>query len=428
MYSSGAHPLSVLCDHNTRERARAPLNAREVARSVRRSRKLRSLRDVLLLAPLLLYLVVTFAAPITLFLYRAVDNRLLHGAFPQTAQALADWQGVGPPGEEAYAGLVADLRAIDDKARLAVLARNLNAVKEGMRGVILKTAGKLPPEPPASWRETLVAIDKRWGEAGIWATLKQETSAVTPTYLLAAVDLRRDTTGEIERVPPERRLYVPLLLRTFEISLEVAVLCLLLGFPTAFVLAALPPRAANLLMICVMLPFWTSLLVRTTAWIILLQGNGPANSLLQLAGIIQQPLELIFNRFGVLIAMVHVLLPYMILPLYSVMKNIPSNYMRAAQSLGADTRTAFLRVYLPQTLPGIAAGLLLVFILALGYYVTPALVGGPGDQMLSYMIAYHVNEVVNWAMASALGALLLAATAILFLVMSRMVALGQLVR
>jgi putative spermidine/putrescine transport system permease protein len=217
-------------------------------------------------------------------------------------------------------------------------------------------------------------------------------------------------------------------MRTFEISLSVAVICLLVGYPTAYVLTRLPARVVGLLMICVLLPFWTSLLVRTTAWIILLQGNGPINSALQLAGIIQQPLELIFNRFGTLVAMSHVLLPYMILPLYAVMTGIPETHMRAAQSLGANNRTAFLRVYLPQTASGIGAGLLLVFILALGYYITPALVGGPRDQMLSYMITYHVNEVVNWGMASALALLLLLATAILLLIFSRMVKLRQFMR
>jgi putative spermidine/putrescine transport system permease protein len=179
------------------------------------------------------------------------------------------------------------------------------------------------------------------------------------------------------------------------------------------------------MMFCVMLPFWTSLLVRTTAWIILLQGNGPINGVLELAGIIQKPLELIFNRFGTLVAMSHVLLPYMILPLYSAMRGIPETHVMAAQSLGANRRIAFLRVYLPQTMSGIGAGLLLVFILALGYYITPALVGGPGDQMISYMITYNVNKVINWGMASALGFMLMLATVMLLLVFSRIIRLRQ---
>ena len=161
-------------------------------------------------------------------------------------------------------------------------------------------------------------------------------------------------------------------------------------------------------MILVLLPFWTSLLVRTCAWIVLLQSKGVVNDSLLWLGIIDEPLPLIYNRFGVCVAMTHILLPFMILPLYSVMKAISPAYMRAAASLGAPPLTAFLRVYLPQTLPGIGAGCLLVFILALGYYITPALVGGAADQMISYFIALYTTETVNWGMASALGAMLLA--------------------
>ena len=261
-----------------------------------------------------------------------------------------------------------------------------------------------------------------------WAVLKYQTGPLTTAFVLAAADLKQDSDGQIIRQPPEQRLYIPLLLRTFEISFTVAVICLLLGYPTAYVLTRLSPFIAGILMIAVLLPFWTSLLVRTTAWIIILQGNGPLNGLLQLAGVIQQPLELIFNRFGTLVAMSHVLLPYMILPLYSVMKSVPESHMRAAHSLGANQRIAFLRVYLPQTMPGIGAGLMFVFILALGYYITPALVGGPRDQMISYMITYHVNEVVNWGMASALGLMLLVTTIILLVIFSRLVKLKHFMR
>ncbi|MBL8906223.1 MAG: ABC transporter permease [Rhizobiales bacterium] len=401
--------------------------AASVKRSVERARLRRLVRDLLLVSPLFLFLLVVFAAPIALFMYRAVDNSLLHRSFPNTNAALAGWESPDPIPEAAFEALAADLKAVADPAALAIIARNLNNFEEGYRSLLMKTANNLPPEAPASWRDAFATIDKRWLDESRWAILKQNTGPWTSNFLLAAVDLKREASGEIVRVVPERRLYVPLLLRTFEISLTVAVICLLIGYPTAYVLTKLPSRPAGLLMICVLLPFWTSLLVRTTAWIILLQGNGPINSTLQLAGVIQQPLELIFNRFGTLVAMSHVLLPYMILPLYAVMKSIPETHMRAALSLGADQRTAFLRIYLPQTAPGIGAGLLLVFILALGYYITPALVGGPRDQMLSYMITYHVNEVVNWGMAAALALLLLAATAVLLLVLGRLVKLRQVI-
>jgi putative spermidine/putrescine transport system permease protein len=361
-------------------------------------------------------------------MYRSVDNGLLHHSFPQTNAALQAWSLPADLPETAYVALAADMKSIPSSSELAVVARNLNNFEEGFRSLLIKTANRLPESAPSSWKDAFVEIDKRWLNPDYWAVLKYQTGPLTTAFVLAAGDLKQDSDGQIIRQPPEQRLYIPLLLRTFEISLTVAAICLLLGYPTAYVLTRLSPFTAGILMIAVLLPFWTSLLVRTTSWIIILQGNGPLNGVLQLAGIIQQPLELIFNRFGTLLAMSHVLLPYMILPLYSVMKSIPESHVRAAHSLGANQRIAFLRVYLPQTLPGIGAGLMFVFILALGYYITPALVGGPRDQMISYMITYHVNEVVNWGMASALGLMLLVTTIILLVLFSRLVKLSHFMR
>ena len=399
----------------------------DLARKVRRDRQLRTLKNVLLAAPLMLFLLLVFAIPIAVFAFRAVDNAVLHDSFPNTHLALQGWEAGEEMPEEAFAALAADLKSIDSPERVAVVARNLNNFFEGFRSLLMKTANRLPDSAVEAGRETFLAIDRRWQKPEYWHVLKHQTARFTPSFLLAALDLKIGPGGGVIQVEPDRRLYVPLLLRTFEISFWVAGICLLLGYPTAYVMTKLPPLAAGIAMICVMLPFWTSLLVRTTAWIIVLQGNGPANGLLQFLGLIDAPLELIFNRFGTLVAMSHVLLPYMILPLYSVMKLVPANQVLAAQSLGADTRTAFLRIYLPQTAPGIAAGLLLVFVLALGYYITPALVGGPRDQMLSYMITYHVNEVVNWGMASALGVLLLFSTLVLLLLLSRFIRINQIV-
>jgi putative spermidine/putrescine transport system permease protein len=210
------------------------------------------------------------------------------------------------------------------------------------------------------------------------------------------------------------------LIRTFRIGLTVTLLSLLLGFPVSYLMATRPPEVANLLMILVLLPFWTSLLVRTSAWVVLLQNEGIVNNLLIWMGILDKPARLIYNAIGVHVAMTHVLLPFMILPLYSSMKTIRPITMRAAASLGAPPTVAFLRVYLPQCLPGIAAGTLLVFILAIGYYITPALVGGAADQMLSYFIAFYTTDSVNWGMASALGVVLLATTLVLYGVYSRL--------
>jgi putative spermidine/putrescine transport system permease protein len=383
-------------------------------------------RALILIAPVFLFVLVMFVGPVGLFLFRAVDNSIVPETLPRTVTALREWDRRDLPSEEAFAALAADLRQAQRSGKAAaVLARRLNAAEVGFRSLVLKSASKLPEEAPPSWREAMIGLDRRWGDPTTWTVLKNESGRFTPSYLLAAVDLRLAGDGGVEATPPERALYRPLLLRTLEISGEVALLCLLLGYPTAFVLSAAPRRWANILMIGVLLPFWTSLLVRTTAWVILLQGNGPVNQALLWLGFIEAPLQLIFNRFGVLVAMVQVLLPFMILPLYSVMKGISPQHVRAARSLGATTRTAFLRVYLPQTLPGIAAGSLLVFIMALGYYITPALVGGPNDQMISYFVSYHLNETSNWGMASALGAILLAATVLLIGLLGRAVAVRR---
>ena len=187
-------------------------------------------------------------------------------------------------------------------------------------------------------------------------------------------------------------------------------------------------RKSNLLMILVLLPFWTSLLVRTTSWMVLLQQQGVINDILVWLGVIggSQRLQMIYNQTGTIIAMTHILLPFMILPLYSVMRTINPSYVRAARSLGATSWTAFRRVYFPQTLPGLGAGALLVFILAVGYYITPALVGGSSGQLISNMIAMHMTDTLNWSMAAALAALLLGAVLLLYWVYDRMVGIDNL--
>jgi putative spermidine/putrescine transport system permease protein len=290
----------------------------------------------------------------------------------------------------------------------------------------MSTARKLPDEPDGTWRDRLIGLDPAWGETATWAAIQRAAAPLTPLYLLAAVDRQFDAAGQIVRAPPEQAIYVSIFLRTFWIGFVVTALCLLLGYPLAYKLATLPIRVSNLLLILVLLPFWTSLLVRTAAWVVLLQREGPINDALQALRLTEQPLQLVYNRFGVYVAMTHILLPFMVLPLYSVMRGIPPQYMRAAASLGAKPLRAFVRVYLPQTVPGIGAGCLLVFILAIGYYITPALVGGVNDQMVSYFVAFYTNQTVNWGMASALGAVLLIATLLLFALYARLVGIDRL--
>jgi len=388
-----------------------------LARQLRRAQRRHQWRAAALTAPLLVFLLVFFLWPLASLLLRAVENPEVADALPATAAALAHWDGKGEPPAPAYAAIVADLRALPETAQAGALARRLNSEAPGARSLIMsayRAAQEWPRLSAAEAQAALLALDERWTETAYWQAIAKNTQRWTPDYLLAAIDLRRTVDGDITLMADEEAVFGRILWRTFEISAIVTLLALLMGYPLAYWLSTLSERRANLLLILVLLPFWTSVLVRIAAWIVLLQNHGVVNRWLQALGVIDEPLALLFNRTGVIIAMVHILLPFMILPLYSVMKSVPSNYLRAAVSLGSHPLAAFVRVYLPQTYPGIAAGALLVFITAIGYYVTPALLGGADDQMLSYYIAQYTNVEVNWGMACALGAVLLTATMVLF--------------
>ncbi len=202
---------------------------------------------------------------------------------------------------------------------------------------------------------------------------------------------------------------------------------MLLGYPIAFLLANLPSKTSNMLLILVLLPFWTSLLVRTSAWKVMLQQQGVINDTLVWLGLVDDAARLIMinNQFGTIVAMTHILLPFMILPLYSVMQTIPVSYVRAAKSLGATNWTAFWRVYFPQSVPGIGAGCILVFILAIGYYITPELVGGTKGVFISNRIAYHISSSLNWGLAAALGTILLVAVLMLYWVYDKIVGIDN---
>lgn len=373
------------------------------------------------MAPLLIFLLVNFAAPIAVMLARSVRDPELPTYLPQTAIALRHWDAQTPPDEALVRGFVTELASAKAADTLPLVANRLNYDQNGFRGLILKTARHLPLAEPPPLLEQLLQIDPRWGDLGTWAVLKHAAGPVTSFYLLAALDRRLDVTGSVVETAPEQRIFIDIFARTFWISLVVTIACLALGYPLAYLLASLPQRLGNLLMILVLLPFWTSVLVRTTAWIVVLQRDGMANGLLRWLGLIREPLDLVYNRTGVYIAMTHVLLPFMVLPLYGVMKGISPIGMRAALSLGARPLAAFRRVYLPQSLPGVSAGSLLVFILALGYFITPALLGGANDQMIAYFIAFYTNQTLNWGMAAALSVILLTSTIVLYGVYTRLV-------
>ncbi|KAA3654678.1 MAG: ABC transporter permease [Proteobacteria bacterium] len=392
---------------------------------LRRAERRRKLLYGALILPLALFLVIAFIWPIAALLKRSVDNPEVHGALPQTLAVLKHWSGDELPPAEAYAALAGELAAIRGTPELGAAAKRLNRETPGYRSLIMKTARKMPLAEGVDAQGALMTIDSRWSDVDIWLAIKRTGAPYTAFYMLSALDLTIDADGSLSATPPEESIYLDILGRTFWMSLIVAACCLLLGFPVAYLMANLPQDKSNSLMIFVLLPFWTSVLVRVAAWIVLLQNDGLVNQALMALGLTDSPLQLVFNRLGVYIAMVHILLPFMVLPLYSVMKGISPVYMRAAMSLGCPPFKSFWKVYFPQTLPGIGAGTLLVFIICMGYYITPALLGSPKEQMVSYFIAFYTNQTINWGMAAALSAVLLAATLVLYVFYARRLGASQ---
>ena len=393
----------------------------QLKRDLHRAQLRKRITALALIAPLAIFLMITFVVPIAVLLKRAVENPEVATTLPHTVAALKKWDRKDVPGDAAFIALAQDLTLAKEQNTAGTLARRINSEIPGARSVIMKTMRAMPlvdadekPVPAAGIRQALTELDENWGQPEYWRVIANNGSKYSPYYLLASVDMQQDSMGNIEKKPENQSAYQQIFGRTFWISLVATLSCLVIAYPLAYWLSTMSERRANLYMILVLIPFWTSILVRVAAWIVLLQSEGLVNKALIATGLTQAPLELLFNRIGVYISMTHILLPFMILPLYSVMKSIPPTYMRAAISMGSHPFAAFWRVYVPQTYPGVGAGGLLVFILALGYYITPALLGGPNEQLVSYYVAYFTNVTLNWGMASALGALLFAATLVLY--------------
>ncbi|MEN8842039.1 MAG: ABC transporter permease [Octadecabacter sp.] len=557
-------------------------DGRPLKASLNRALRRQKLRALMLIAPLLIFILVSFVMPIADMLFRSVENQIASETLPRTTALLPDWDGQGTPDDMIYEALARDLAvAVEAKAHTRLGSR-LNYEQTGISSLFRKTgrgvdeigeiaqdvledtndiwkerdtfgllfgtpawveainawdvedsqtrgaaptfdanpnfaeqfpgttslyasyvlqttseddnplgekpwpilfhvlAQELPSAaPPSGVPENLALalgeasaalngltlddpkavfldIDDDWGDAAVWTTIQTYSPAYTNGYFLNSVDMQKGLDGPEWR-PENEQIYIVLFVRTMIMSLSIMGMCVLLGYPIAWLLANLPDRKANMLMILVLLPFWTSLLVRTSAWKVLLQQQGVINDTLiwyhsTAVGKLLDPvfntllnafyafanaitwgwnllnnvwggvdatyfnwaaqgferLTLINNQTGTIIAMTHILLPFMILPLYSVMKTIPPSYLRAAKSLGATNWTAFWRVYFPQSVPGIGAGCILVFILSIGYYITPELVGGTKGVFISNRIAYHISSSLNWGLAAALGTILLA--------------------
>ncbi len=383
------------------------------------------LRALAFAAPLLVLLVLSFGIPIVILLSKAVYDPTIADALPRTSAALSRWTGEGLPDEATFQALAADLTEDQAQDRLYEFAKKLNSRLPGARSQVVRTARTLGSQASIS-KAGLIEKVPFWGKHETWSAIQRASHRFTLFHLMNALDLRWTAEGGIGFVPADQAVFARVFERTFLLAALVTLATLALGFPLAYLISNLPQRYAMLLLILVLLPFWTSILVRTAAWTVLLQKYGLLNELLIWLGVAEARLDLMYSRLGLIIAMTHIQLPFTLLPIYSVMRSIPPSQLRAANSLGARPFTAFRRVYLPQALPGVMAGCLLTFILCLGYYITPALIGGASDQLISNFIANYVNVDLNWEMAAALSFILLLLTLALYAAFARFLGLNRL--
>ena len=401
--------------------------------SLKKTERKNKIKAFLLVFPLLLFIIVTFVVPIGDMLLRSVDDSQVNEVYGKTFEEYKKWDKEKDklPPEAVYKALFNDI-AYGDKIKIGRSITRMNYSKSGWKSLIKKTRRQINKtvksvEFPTSYKDWLIEINEDWADPTFWYSMSQMLNKRTSIYYWNAIDRTFDQDSNVVMQPENRRLYVGTWIKTFKVSVYVTFFCLILGFPVAHLLANLPLRYSNLLMIFVLLPFWTSLLVRTTAWIVMLQQNGVINGVLVWLGILSDEgrIQMVYNQTGTIIAMTQILLPFMVLPLYSVMKVIPKSHMRAAQNLGAKPANAFRRVYLPQTVPGMSAGGLLVFVLAIGYFITPELVGGKDGQLIGHWIAYHLKTTLNWGLCAALGGILLGIMLVLYWVYNKIVGIDN---
>jgi len=434
--------------------------------SLRKSLRRTKIRSFLLILVPLLFVLILFVNPIVQLLSRSVDDNAINTVFPLTFAQYEIWEDKSNlPGEEMYAAVINDIRNThklpdgEGKLKLGKAGTRMTYELSGWRSLLMKTVkeatkvdkkSKEEVKPyiwDAPYKDKMIKKDKRWGKVEFWQSLGAMKDPYTMGYYLNAVDLKFDANKNIIQKKEHFKIYKTIWMRTLQVSLMVTIFCLILAYPVSYLLATLPMRTSNLLMICVLMPFWTSLLVRIVAWMVMLQQHGVVNDTLLtilpcFEGMVNLPffgetnidlcfgeedrLPMMYNFTGTIIVMTQILLPFMILPIYSVMKGIPPSYMKAAQNLGATPTMAFIRVYMPQSVPGIGAGCILVFIVAIGYYITPELVGGKDGLMIGNFVAREMQRTLNWGLGAAIGSILLFAVLMLYWTYDRLIGLDNL--
>ncbi|MFO7746657.1 MAG: ABC transporter permease [Orrella sp.] len=394
-------------------------------RSARRELRRRKTLAFLFVMPLLVFLFFAFVAPIASMLFRSVHQPTVADLIPDTLALMEDWAGQDLPSDDVMNQFALDLKRMANDRTSGRLAGEVNRSLPGASSVIQSTARRVRSVDDAILSEqggqALIKANKQWNDIELWRNIQSTGQPYSMNQYLTALDLQKSPIDGAIEARDGPKIYIDLYTKTLRMALIITLLTILMGYPLSYFLAGLPDKSANLLIVFVLLPFWTSLLVRTTSWIALLQTNGVINSFLMGIGVTSEPFEMLYTEFSTIVAMTHILLPFMILPLYSVMRGIDPSYFRAAMSMGARPLQAFLRIYLPMSLPGLSAGALLVFIISVGYYITPALVGGTEGQMISNLIAFHMQQSNNWGLAAALGSILLALILLLYWTFDRFV-------
>ena len=395
--------------------------------SLKKAERKNKIKAMLLVAPLFLFILITYLMPIGEMLFRSVDDRMITKMLPKTFIAIEKWDGKDLPEEPVYAALYEDLSYLKKTKTYGKIIARLNYEKGGFSSLIKKTVRKLNKFEEGNYKEQFIQVHKKWGQSEYLVALKNTAPNWSYAKYLKGVDLKLDQDRNIIQQDEDRRIYKTLWLRTIKVAFFVTIFCFMLSYPIAHLLATLPMKYSNLLMICVLLPFWTSLLVRTSSWMVLLQQQGPINDFIVMLGITANDArpELMYNVIGTFVAMTQILLPFMVLPLYSVMKTISPSLVRAGKSLGGTPFTTFWKVYFPLTASGIGAGSLLVFILAVGYYITPELVGGASGTLISNNIAYHMKQTLDWSFASAMGLMLLVGVMAIYWIYNKLVGIDN---
>ena len=395
--------------------------------SLKKAERTNKIKAFLLVVPLLLFLVITYISPIGELLTRSVDDKMVTNMLPKTFKAMESWDGQELPPEEVFASFLIDYKILVKAKTQGKLDQRLNKEKNGFNSILKKLKRKMKKFEEGNYKEQIISVHKRFADVSYWQAIKRTAPPYTVAKYLKAVDMVIDENGDIVKVEESRRIYTQLWLRTLEVAFFVTLFCFLMGYPIAHLLATIPMKYSNLLMICVLLPFWTSLLVRTASWMILLQQQGVVNDFFVMIGLVSddnRP-EMMYNKVGTYVAMSQILLPFMVLPLYSVMKTVSPSLMRAGKSLGGTPFVSFWKIYFPLTISGIGAGSLLVFIIAAGYYITPELVGGASGKLISNSIAYHMKQTLDWSFASAMGLMLLAGVMAVYWIYNKLVGIDN---